>query len=160
MAIATAHFHKAFSSQDHYIEDNILNCIPQLITCDDNESLCVIPSESDIRDTVFSMSVDSAPGPDGFTGAFYQKAWPVITDVVCKATQEFFLDCHALPRCVTATLIALIPKRSNATNIADFRPISLCNFFYKIISTIMNNRLAAILPKIISPEQSAFVKER
>lgn len=58
------------------------------------------------------------------------------------------------------TLITLIPKMNGACNFNQFRPISLCNFVYKIISKILVNRLRPLLAKIIDPAQSAFVPKR
>ena len=57
-------------------------------------------------------------------------------------------------------LIALIPKVDNPSSTAQFRPISLCNSFYKIISKILVNRMRPLLDKIIDPVQSAFVPKR
>ena len=40
----------------------------------------------------------------------------------------------------------------------NWRPISLLNFDYKIVTKALAARLKDILPKIISSEQSAYVK--
>lgn len=71
----------------------------------------------------------------------------------------FFLHIHDLSHLNHAN-IAFIPKLNNPTTPNHFRPISLCNVAYKIISKILANRLKPLLLKIISPIQSAFVSTR
>lgn len=69
--IAVTHFQNAFSTQEHFIDNSLLDCIPRMINAEENESLCAVPSEAEIKEVVFNMSVDSAPGPDGFSGVFF-----------------------------------------------------------------------------------------
>ena len=58
------------------------------------------------------------------------------------------------------TNIFLIPKTERPTEMTEFRPISLCNVCYKVISKLMSKRLKKYLPKIISETQLAFVARR
>ena len=58
------------------------------------------------------------------------------------------------------TNIALIPKTNNPKKMAGFRPISLCNVVYKIISKTIANGFKALLPNIISENQNAFTSDK
>ena len=61
---------------------------------------------------------------------------------------------------VNHTFITLIPKKVGACNFNQFRLISLCNFYYKVIPKIIVNRIRSILSKVIDPTQAAFVPHR
>lgn len=114
---------------------------------------------SDVKREVFALPLNKTPRPDGYTGEFFRRAWEVIGADLTKAVLEFFESGQLLKQW-NCTAISLIPKRTGAEKLGDFRPISLCNVVYKIISKILARRLQAITPDMISNSQSAFVKGR
>ena len=61
---------------------------------------------------------------------------------------------------MNASFLTLIPKKCNAVNIKDFRPISLVGSVYKLLSKVLVNKLRAVLDNLISETQNVFVGGR
>ena len=80
---------------------------------------------------VRDMEGDKALGPDGFSMAFFHHCWRVVERDVLVVFEEFYQHCK-FEKSLNATFIALIPRKNDASNIRDFRPISLVGSLYKI----------------------------
>ena len=76
---------------------------------------------------------------------FYKKYWEVIGLSIIKAVRNFFISSKTLKE-VNYSFIVLIPKIINPSTINHYRPISLCNTIYKVISKLLVDRLRAIIP--------------
>ena len=117
-------------------------------------------SEEEVFNSIKDLPPDKAPGPDGFTGRFYKCCWAVIKNDIMAALQSLWSgNCRNLGK-LNSAYITLIPKKSNAVQVKDFRPISLVHSFAKLLTKVMANRLAERLDEMVSPNQSAFIKKR
>ncbi|KAG8389002.1 hypothetical protein BUALT_Bualt02G0184100 [Buddleja alternifolia] len=105
------------------------------------------------------MAANKTPGPDGMSPLFYKTYWDIVGIDVVKAVTHFFETGHLL-KAMNHTFITLIPKSDKANKVEQFRPISLCNVSYKIISKIIAQRIKPLLDSLISPNQLAFVPGR
>jgi hypothetical protein len=105
-----------------------------------NEALVRPFIAEEVRTALFQMAPLKAPGPDGFNAGFFQKHWDIVEPEVCKAVL-YSLNNATLDSVLNSTFIALIPKMSSPTSVTEFRPISLCNALYKIISKIPTGKI-------------------
>lgn len=76
------------------------------------------------------------------------------------AVVEEFKNKKRFVREMNHTMIVLIPKKQECESMMDYRPISLCNTIYKIISKVMANRLKKILSKLVVDNQNCFIPGR
>ncbi|GJX24671.1 hypothetical protein Tco_0230967 [Tanacetum coccineum] len=121
--------------------------------------MCREVSINEIKDAMFSIGNDKAPGPDEYSSFFFKKAWDIVGEDVCRAVRDFFINGKLLQE-INHTLLALIPKVTTPSCINDYCPISCCNALYKCISKIITNRLKDDLDDVVSNNQSAFVPGR
>ncbi|XP_040998207.1 uncharacterized protein LOC121244260 [Juglans microcarpa x Juglans regia] len=88
---------------------NLSDLVDMVISEADNSKLCSLPTEEEVKQAVFSIPIESSPGPDGFGLGFYRACWDVVRLEVVEAVKEFFRGVP-LPRFYTASFLVLIPK--------------------------------------------------
>ncbi|XP_038695403.1 uncharacterized protein LOC119992679 [Tripterygium wilfordii] len=153
------YFSNLFSAGNEVQDYSFLDPVTKVVDTEMNEDLCRMVTREDVWDAVRSISNQKAPGPDGFSAGFYHSHWDTVGECVVEAVLEFFAS-GVMESDVNLTHIALIPKTKEALKVSEFRPISLCNVSYKIISKILANRLGLILHKCVRGNQSAFIIDR
>ncbi|CAL9000066.1 unnamed protein product, partial [Prunus brigantina] len=157
--IAESYFQELFTSGDPMGAKEILDCVQATVTSQDNLAMSKPVLEAEVVAAVKQLDPIKSPGLDGFTGSFYQKFWSTIGGDILGMVQSFFHSGRML-RKLNHTHIVLIPKLANPRKMTQWRPISLCNVVYKIISKVLTNRLKKVIPHVVSVNQSAFVAER
>lgn len=116
-------------------------------------------TEEEICKVLFAMPASKSPGPDGHPCEFFKITWSIVG-------HDLIIDIHSvfrygyLPKGVNYTILALVPKKTDSLEMRDYRPIACCNVLYKVVSKILANRMKEFLPRIITQNQSAFVKGR
>jgi hypothetical protein len=145
-------------SNNFSMNESVKEDIPQ-VTSVENELLVDEFSEKEVREAIFQMKHNKAPGPDGFPVEFYQIFWSLIKDDL----MALFRDFHdgSLPLfSLNFGIITLLPKELEVKRIQQYRPICMLNVSFKIFTKVLANRLSSIACNVTKPSQSAFLPGR
>lgn len=85
--------------------------------------LCEKVTQKEIKDALFGIDDDKAPGINGFNACFYRKTWLIIKDDIGRAVQDFF-EGNTMLKVVNTTVVTLILKVPQPTTIRELRPIA------------------------------------
>ena len=138
--VVSDYFHTFFHARAGGQLEECLNAIPNRVTKDMMVVLSREFTAEEVKVALFQMGPTKAPRPDGMNAIFYKKFSHIVGDDVVFAVWDFLNNGNMLPK-INHTNIVLIPKVKVPKKISDFRPISLCNIIYKIISKNLANRL-------------------
>eukprot|EP00253_Pinus_taeda_P032306 PITA_32306 len=155
---------------DHYnalltkmkeVEDysHLLQHLPTEISKEINENLIKEIEEEEIRRATWTLHPDKSPGPNGFPICFLQAYWGIIKKYLVKMI-KWTQHMGKIGGFTNATHLAFLPKENRPSSFSRFRPISLCNSSYKILTKILASHLKPLLPSLISENQGGFLANR
>lgn len=107
--VAIDYFYELFKSSDPRSYSSVSESMVPKVYYAMNVSLTRVVSKEEVRDAIFSIKADSAPGPYGMTGLFFQRFWDVIGDQVTKEIQDVFVTGLLLSE-LNFTYLCLLPK--------------------------------------------------
>jgi hypothetical protein len=102
---------------------------------------------------------NKSPGSDGIPFEFYSKFWESIAPHFLEMAENIFAKQRILPSQGRAT-IRLVPKVPQPKRMTDYRPISLLNTDYKLLASVLANRLRKSLPNALLSHQKGGVPGR
>jgi hypothetical protein len=157
--IVVSYFDDIFHTSTPVNLEDTLTAVSSRVTPEANQRLLQPFIADEVRMALFQMHPSKAPRPNSMSSFFFQKYWNIVGANVSAAVLSVLNSGKMLCK-INLTHISLIPKKKNPERMSEYRPISLCNVVYKIISKVLANRLKVVLPCIISDSQSAFVPGR
>jgi hypothetical protein len=142
-----------FSMMEERVAD-----VPQL-SPEENSILTKNFTQEEIFEAISQMEHNKAPGPDGFPAEFYQHFWDVLKDDLMAMFTHFQNGDFPMYK-LNFGVITLLPKKDNAVQIQQYRPICLLNVSFKIFTKVVTIRVSQIAHKIVRPTQTAFMPGR
>ena len=145
-------------------EYNDVNCLfnekSDCLSESDKQSCDIDISVEECGKSLLALSNNKSPGSDGFTTEFYKFFWPDIRSLVFNAF-NFSFESGILSNNQREAVLTLLPKPNKDLRLLkNWRPISLLNTDYKILTKLLANRLQKVINNVVSEDQSGYIKGR
>ena len=118
-------------------------------------------STKEIENSINKLNADSSPGPDGLTSLFYKFFAKDLIPYLSLVYKDIYTDMQ-LPTSHTISYITLLPKEDSGSlqETNNYRPISLLNSEYKLLTSMLASRVGPYLGKLVHTDQACTIQGR
>ena len=130
------------------------------LSAEDSQELDQPIALADLKASLEQTENNKAPGPDGLTFEFYKGFFHLLGPLLLQLVGEIH-QTGSLTQSQTLSYITLLPKVPGPPlDMAKYRPISLLNSDYKLITKTLANKIKPMLGKLIDKDQTCNIKGR
>ena len=133
--------------------------IERAITEIEKQNLDTQPTKLEIQQALNQVKENKSPGLDGIPIELYKEFWHILETQFINMINES-IERKTLPFTTRTAVLSIIHKKGDKTDLRNYRPLSLNNVDYKIIAQVFASRLQKVADKLISHDQTAYIKGR
>jgi hypothetical protein len=139
-------------------QKRLLNFIQQQFSDSIQQKLGKKITLEELEDTVKLLKKGKSPGRTGLTAEFFQECPFLLRGLLW--VWEDILESGNIPSSFSGGVIALIYKKNDKEDLANYRPITLLNLDYKIIAKVYAERIKSVVSKVVGHNQRGFIPGR
>ena len=151
---------KSQSIDNEKIDDYLSNFKPPNLTKEDQEAMDRFISEEEVKEAIKNLNINKSPGDDGITPEFYQIFSHTLAPILAEVYNNIWLRDEMTISMRNGIIQLIYKKKGTPTELKFWRPITLLNLDYKILTKILAGRLKCAMDCLLNPNQSSGVKER
>lgn len=146
--------HTNLAATEQYLSGHLLaNKFPA------GASLCYPFTLNEIKSAIRRSSSHKSPGPDGLPNELYQTYTDQLAPFLLRAFNALLAGDYA-PASFSMGRILLIYKKGDAKSLNNYRPITLLNSDYKILTSMLSYRIRPHMANVVGPSQFGFTPGR
>lgn len=145
--------------KDTKLQDELLGHLDNVLSEIDRQQ-CEGPiTKQEMNEAIKKMHLNKSPGPDGLTIEFYRAFWDELANDLCQLYNTAYEAGH-LTDSQKTSILRLLFKKGERSDLKNWRPIALLNTDYKILSKVLANRLRPTLANVIQQNQTCGIPGR
>ena len=134
---------------DPVCQQHLFSQLDLKLSSEESASCDGLASLEELTTAVKSLALNKSPGPDGLSLEFDLCFWNILGPLLCRLFKQCLLS-ESLPESLRTSVTRLLfKKRGDVKDLKNWRPISLLNVDYKILSKVITLRLSRVMASIV-----------